>query len=110
MWTKKLLVAVGVGLGLVTLMARPGLSAAPSGIGSCHTVTQANIAYDTVVSCGAGELVVGGGGRCYGFGGNWESWMAASYPSGQGWALRCENVKSGTKQLSGETYAVCCKP
>jgi hypothetical protein len=75
---------------------------------TCHTATKTNQPSGTVAECGAGEVVTGGGGRCYGVPGGWESFMTKSYPSGNGWSVVCENLKKG-EQTVGEVYAVCCK-
>lgn len=111
---KKVACSLGVAgvVGLFVLFfPRAGQSAPPAtGLASCHTVSAANIPYDTIVECPSGEILTGGGGTCYGSGGNWESFLVSSHPSGKGWGVRCENLKSGAKQLSAETYAICCKP
>jgi hypothetical protein len=62
-----------------------------------------------VVECGEGDVVVGGGGGCYGYGGNWHSFLTASEPSGNGWKLKCENLDKGGEQVYGNAYAICCK-
>jgi hypothetical protein len=104
-------VAMAVAAAAVVSLPRTAQTAGPvTGLASCHTVTEVNKASGTVAECPAGEVVTGGGGACYGFGGNWESWMTKSAPSGKGWTATCENIKDGKKQTVGEIYAICCKP
>jgi hypothetical protein len=99
-----------IAFALVVLVSRTSRSGTASGTGSCHVVSQANIAYETPVTCPAGEYLTGGGGSCYGFDGNWESWMVKSQASGNGWVVACQNVKTGGHQLASYTQAICCKP
>ncbi len=75
----------------------------------CYIRVQSNIAYGTVVTCNSGGTIVGGGGGCYGYAGGWRSFLVASYPSGNGWAVKCENTDNGDQQLSANTWAICCK-
>jgi hypothetical protein len=64
-----------------------------------------------VVDCRDGDIVVGGGGECYGFDSNWKSYLVASEPShnGNGWRVRCQNVTSGEEQIYSRDYAICCQ-
>jgi hypothetical protein len=75
---------------------------------TCHTATKTNQPSGTAAECAAGEVVTGGGGRCYGVPGGWESFMTKSFPQGNGWVVVCENLKKG-EQTVGEVYAMCCK-
>jgi hypothetical protein len=91
-------------------VARTSRSGTATGTASCHVVAQSNAPIGTVVACPAGEYLTGGGGGCYGGAAGWDSWLVSSRASGNGWAVSCENIKTGDKQLSGYTEAICCKP
>lgn len=108
---KKVILGLAAALSLVVLASRTVQSAAPAGLGSCHVVSQNNVVADTVVLCPAGEIAVGGGGRCTDPSGDeLTSALSASYPSGQGWATTCSSPRTAPRRVQGQTFAVCCRP
>jgi hypothetical protein len=56
-----------------------------------------------IVSCQAGEQVLGGGGGCFG-GGGW-NFLYLSGPSGNGWQIACDTPEGHV--TTGIVYALC---
>ncbi|HEY8077951.1 MAG TPA: hypothetical protein VIF62_27685, partial [Labilithrix sp.] len=105
---------VVVGLFAATVVAvlfvqKPAHTESSSGaLHDCYRKQESN--KQDIVECSEGDVLVGGGGDCYGDGGNWHSWLVGSMPSGtRGWKTTCQNVKDGTKQVYGNSFALCCK-
>jgi len=106
MWKKAITANVIVMVALVLFMSKTGQSSTGSGTGSCHTVTQNNVAYGATVDCPAGEYLTGGGASCSGT----DSFLVGSHPMPNGWKSMCQNVKTGAPLPSVLSQAICCKP
>ena len=65
------------------------------------------------IACPAGDVLIGGGGECYGFlvtDGRVSLVKSAPVPSGASWYVECVNTGTRPGEIQAKAWAICADP